>query len=175
MRGLDVAFYEPRAKYHTSEDSARETSKASIWHMLSAALATTKGLTSDTNTKFEPGEGSDAVYFDVFGLGFGLMNLHSLFALSITLLVVAPITLIAVSFILGKNDKSYLFASKRKSDPLDPHSPDDAAIINFGGWKGFSRYPIAFVLATASVVGLAFLIAKVNPLIIYSSQYSVWR
>ncbi|KAG9656705.1 endoplasmic reticulum metallopeptidase 1, partial [Aureobasidium melanogenum] len=37
MRGLDVAFMEPRARYHTNQDNARETSVESLWHLLSAA------------------------------------------------------------------------------------------------------------------------------------------
>lgn len=45
MRGIDVAFYEQRSKYHTDQDSARETSPDSLWHMLSAAISTTEGMT----------------------------------------------------------------------------------------------------------------------------------
>jgi Peptidase family M28 len=52
LRGLDVAFFEPRSRYHTGEDDARHTSKESLWHMLSAALETTKSLTSDMSSTF---------------------------------------------------------------------------------------------------------------------------
>jgi Peptidase family M28 len=52
FRGLDVAFFEPRSRYHTGEDDARHTSKESLWHMLSAALETTKSLTSDMSATF---------------------------------------------------------------------------------------------------------------------------
>lgn len=52
LRGLDVAFMEPRARYHTFEDSTRETSMNSLWHMLSAAITTTEGLASDTSDRF---------------------------------------------------------------------------------------------------------------------------
>ena len=61
MRGLDVAFFEPRARYHTDEDSTRYTSKDSVWHMLSAALATTKKMTSS----IPPKNTTSAVWFDL--------------------------------------------------------------------------------------------------------------
>lgn len=174
MRGLDVAFFEPRSRYHTIEDSSRHTSKDSLWHMLSTALATTKALTSDTETDFDTGEGSRGVWFDVFGRAFGLLTLQSMFGLSVALLVVTPILLIALVLVLNKLDKYYLFARKAHSNPLDPHSPDESSPIEFGGWRGLFRFPIAVVLASAAVVALAFMLAKVNPLILYSSEYSVW-
>lgn len=174
IRGLDVAFLEPRARYHTSEDSTTYTSEASVWHMLSAALATTKGLAGDTTTDFD-GKRSAPVFFDLFGLVFGLLNLHTMFALSITLLIVGPIILIVLAVILGKVDKYYLFAGKISSNSLDPHYPDEEVSVHFKGWRGFFRFPFAFALASAAVVGLALLVTKLNPFIVYSSEYAVWR
>lgn len=174
LRGLDVAFFEPRARYHTNEDSARFTSEKSIWHMLSAAVATTRELTSDTTTDFSRGKGSEGVWFDLMGRIFGLATLHTMFALSVSLLVVPPIIMMALAFILSRSGKYYLFARKGKSDPLDPSSPDDEVIVSFNGWRGLFRYPVALVLASAAVVGLAYLVTKINPYIVYSSQYSVW-
>lgn len=175
MRGLDVAFMEPRARYHTSEDSTTYTSKASLWHMLSAALATTKGLAMDTKTDLRAGKGSPAVWFDLFGQIFGLMTLRTMFALSITLLIVGPLVMILLAILLRKVDKYWLFASTGTSNSLDPRYPDDDVIVQFKGWRGLFRYPIAFVLASAAVAGLALLVNKLNPYIIYSSEYAVWR
>ncbi|KAH7047540.1 endoplasmic reticulum metallopeptidase 1 [Macrophomina phaseolina] len=174
MRGLDVAFMEPRAQYHTVEDSARDTSLDSVWHMLSGAVETMKGLTSYTGTEFEgepdgTGQGSNGVWFDLFGEGFAVFELHTLFAFSVTLLVVTPLVFIALTATLAKVDKFYLFARKKYL-----HSSDDDEAYRLYGWRGFFRFPIAFVVATAAVVGLAYLITKVNPNIVYSSQYSVW-
>ena len=53
MRGLDVAFFEPRSRYHTDQDDAKDTSPDSMWHMLSAAIATMKAMTSYRGDEFE--------------------------------------------------------------------------------------------------------------------------
>lgn len=179
MRGLDVAFMEPRSRYHTSQDDARHTSQASLYHMLSAALSTMQGLTSDTSTTFEgkdpakgkvaSGKGSTGVWFDIFGSAMAVFRLRTLFALSVTLLVVAPLSLIVIGAILYKVDKLYLFSSSKHHH----HAEGDDSVPT-QGWRGAFRWPIAFILATAAVVGLAFLVSDVNPYILSSSQYSVW-
>ncbi|KAJ8113724.1 hypothetical protein OPT61_g4218 [Boeremia exigua] len=180
LRGLDIAFMEPRARYHTIEDSTRETSLKSVWHMLSASIATVSGLASDTSDQFngaeehldgkvDAGIGTDAVWFDLLGQVFVVFRLHTFFALCVTLLVVAPLTLIGLTFGLSRADKNYLFARKTYV-----HSPDDDEPVYLHGWKGFFRLPIVFVIATAAVVGLAYLVVRVNPLIVYSSPYAVW-
>lgn len=179
MRGLDVAFMEPRSRYHTSQDDARHTSQASLYHMLSAALSTMQGLTSDTSTTFEgkdpakgkvaSGKGSTGVWFDMFGSAMAVFRLRTLFALSVTLLVVAPLSLIVIGAILYKVDKLYLFSSSKHHH----HAEGDDSVPT-KGWRGAFRWPIAFILATAAVVGLAFLVSDVNPYILSSSQYSVW-
>ncbi|KAI9721890.1 MAG: hypothetical protein M1828_004985 [Chrysothrix sp. TS-e1954] len=174
LRGLDVAFFEPRASYHTSQDSTRHTNKDSIWHMLSAALETMKGLTSDISADFRSRAGSDAVWFDVFGYGFALITQDVLLIVSILLLVLCPILLVVILFGLRKQDKMYLFARKITSDPLDVHAPDEQTILTLGGWRGFFRFPVAFIVATACCFLLALLLAHINPYIVYSSQYSVW-
>ena len=179
MRGLDVAFFEPRARYHTSEDGSRETSPASLWHMLSASLATVKGLSSYSGSEFDgsPAQngkldlksGSDGVWWDMFGRTFAVMPLPTLFALSVMLLAAAPVLLMVVEVIIAHNDKWYPFSRKRYL-----HSSDDDEPVLLGGFRGFFRFPIAFVAATAAVVALAFLITKINPYIAYSSEYAVW-
>ena len=182
LRGLDVAFMEPRARYHTIEDSTRETSLNSLWHMLSASIATVSGLSSDTSNAFsgsgkptddgkvDAGQGTDAVWFDFFGKAFVVFQLHTLFALNVTLLVVAPVALICLTIALSKADKNYLLARKSYV-----HSSDDDEPVHLNGWRGFFRFPIAFVVATALVVALAYLVVRFNPYIVHSSPYAVWR
>ncbi|KAF2773192.1 putative zinc metalloprotease [Teratosphaeria nubilosa] len=178
MRGLDVAFFAPRSRYHTDQDDARDTSRDSVWHMLSASLSTMRRLSSYSGKEFEGDShngtlqlksGHTGVWFDLFGQAFAVINLHDLFALSITLLTAGPVLLILLHVIIAKSDKFYPFTRYRYL-----YSSDDDAPIAIGGLKGFFRFPIAFILSTAAVVGLALLQAKVNPYVVYSSEWVVW-
>lgn len=181
QRGLDVAFFKPRARYHTNQDDARHTSKASLWHMLSASIDTMINLSGDTgdtyigprpdddHTKVQNGSPSDGVWFDIFGSSFVLFNLRGMFAWSLTVLIATPLILALITYLLVKADKYYFFTSKVKVD-------DDAdfGCVAIGGWKGFFRFPFALAFASALTLGAAFLLRKVNPLIVYSSPYAVW-
>ncbi|KAL4896601.1 hypothetical protein BDV59DRAFT_191160 [Aspergillus ambiguus] len=177
LRGLDVAFIEPRARYHTDQDDTRHTSKSSLWHMLSAAVATTSALVSDSSDRFDgppqkeghiaSGTGTRAVWFDLFGSTFVVFRLHTLFALSVTLLIVAPLVLLATSVALSRADRMYLFRSSAKAE-------DGMAAVSLRGTRGFFRFPFVFVIPTAITVALAYLVTKVNPYIVHSSEYAVW-
>lgn len=169
LKGLDVAFYEPRARYHTDRDDVRHTSVDSLWHMLSASIPTLEALSSDTSGTDTNKQGSDAVWFDLFGRILAVFELHTLFAVSIALLVVGPVVLIAISIILSKVDKLYIFSRKKQVQ-----NGDDVDSISLHGWKGFFQYLILLIPASAAVIGLAFLMRKVNPFIVYSSPYAVW-
>ncbi|KAI4154521.1 MAG: hypothetical protein LQ340_001636 [Diploschistes diacapsis] len=179
MRGLDIDFFEPRARYHTDQDDAKHTTVDSLWHMLSAALHSTRGLGMDTSSTFQgeasgkgkvnSGAGSDGVYFDMFGRSMAVFELHTLFALSVTLLVVAPIALFVICGVLSHYDKFYMFSISTQYH----HAAGDRK-VQLGGFRGFFRYPIIFAIASAGTVASAFLLVKKNPFIIYSSPYSVW-
>ncbi|PKS11039.1 hypothetical protein jhhlp_002800 [Lomentospora prolificans] len=181
-RGLDVAFYEPRSMYHTMQDDARHTSRASLWHMLSASIKTIESLSGKSGdrfvgprpdkdvTKVQNGQGSDGVWFDFAGLKFAMFDLRTLFGWSLALLILTPLILLLVSWILTKNDKYYFFSNKVSSH--DSVGGSDAVAIN--GWRGFFRFPLALIVAGGLVSGLALLLRKLNPLIVYSSSYAVW-
>ncbi|KAH7141243.1 putative zinc metalloprotease [Dactylonectria estremocensis] len=181
QRGLDISFYEPRARYHTNEDDARHTSVNSIWHMLSAALASTDKLSQITGTVFH-GERSDGrkekvwngkrtegVWFDLYGSVWAVFALRGLFAWSLTLLVATPLILAIVTYLLVRKDKYYFFSKDIKMH----HDINDDPVV-LGGWKGFFRFPFAFVFAAGLTLASVFLLVKFNPLIVYSSSYTVF-
>ena len=164
MRGLDVAFFEPRARYHTASDSTRHTNINSLWHMLEAAISTTESLTSGVD------ESEDAdVWFDLFGMTFAVFQLRTLFALSVTLLVVAPITLVVTLVILSRADKLYLFSNSMKV-----HSPTGDDSVPLYGWRGAFRSALILLLACAAPIALAYLLFKENTFIAHSSEWAVW-
>lgn len=178
QRGLDIAFYRPRARYHTNQDDTRHASRESMWHMLTNSLAAVDYLQKDTSsfTDDSPAEGdkrkvssgrpTEGAWFDMFGQGFASLELRGLFAWALTLLIVTPLILVLVSYLLSRNDKYYYFSRNAKVDA------DDAS-VSLGGWKGFFRTPLAFVFSAGLTFAAAFLTHKVNPEIIYSSEYVV--
>lgn len=180
-RGMDIAFYGPRARYHTDQDDARHASVDSVWHMLSAALASTEQLSKTSNTVFsgdrrdgdekkvQNGKPTKGVWFDIFGSAWATLALRGLFAWSLTLLAATPLILLVVTFLLSRKDKYYFFARDVKI-----HSELNDDPVRIGGWKGLFRFPLAFIFAGALTIASTLLIAKFNPLIIYSSAYAVW-
>ncbi|KAF3491591.1 uncharacterized protein GIQ15_01108 [Arthroderma uncinatum] len=177
MRGLDVAFMEPRSRYHTDQDDVRHTSVDSVWHMLSAAITTTEGLVSYTGDEFDGDNGRDGkmnngagtlgVWFDFFGSSLAVFQLNTLFGHSVALLVVAPLLLIITCVALYTVDKMYVFT-------MYAYSSETGGQVSLYGLRGLFRFPLVFGIPTALTVGLAFLLMKVNPFIIYSSPYAVW-
>ena len=180
LRGLDVAFYEPRARYHTEDDDARHASVNSIWHMLSAAVAATEKFSQTTGTTFsgdrpdgnkdlaQNGKPTRGVWFDIFGRAWAAFPLRGLFAWSLSLLVATPLVLLVVTYILIRQDKYYFFARDIKI-----HSELNDDPVRIGGWKGFFRFPLALTFSGALTIASVLLVAKVNPLIVYSSSYAV--
>jgi hypothetical protein len=93
----------------------------------------------------DAGTGSPGVWFDMFGRAFAVFQLHTLFALSITLLVVAPVFLVLTMTALYSVDRLYLF-SKSKIH----HTPDGDEVVPLYGWRGFFRFPLIFALSCAA-------------------------
>ena len=171
-KGLYVAFIGPRARYHTNQDDSRHTGKSSLWHMLSAAVATSKALTlASLNTDSKPKNVQDsrALWFDVFGRTFAILKTHTFFAMSIALLVAGPIVHLLTIALLYRADKLYLFSGTHLV-----HHPDEDKKVKIYGWRGFFRFPLIFLFACAAPAALAYLIRKQNEHIAHSSEWSVW-
>ncbi|RBQ83652.1 hypothetical protein VDGD_04651 [Verticillium dahliae] len=181
QRGLDIAFYRPRPRYHTDQDDTRHASPASLWHMLSNSIAAVKSLSDNTHTfsgqrsdgdrrKVPSGShASKGVWFDMFGKGFAVFGLRGLFAWSLTLLIVSPLILAVIVFILNCHDKLYFFSRK-----INVHNEGSEDPVSIGGFRGFTRFPIAVGFSGALTLASAFLLTKINPMIVYSSEYAVW-
>ncbi len=181
LRGLDVAFWNPRARYHTDQDDARHTNRDSIWHMLSASVATVKSLADDTSKTFDSprgdrargkvrnGKQTDGVWFDLFGSAFPVFGLRTLFAWSLTFLICCPLAIILIMYLLVQKDKFYFFSGTTEHG----NTGHDGEVISLNGWKGFARWPIAIIFSSFLTFGAGLLLAKINPLIVYSSQYAV--
>jgi hypothetical protein len=84
--GLDIAFFKPRAIYHTAFDDIRHTSQGSLQHMLSTGLTTVRNLANNVYTK-NFAHGGQAVYFDFLGGMFAEIRLCLLWIWNLLLLV----------------------------------------------------------------------------------------
>jgi hypothetical protein len=93
----------------------------------------------------DAGTGSPGVWFDLFGRAFAVFQLHTLFALSVTLLVVAPVFLVLTVIALHRVDRLYLFSKSRLH-----HTPDGDEAVPLYGWRGFFRFPFIFALSCAA-------------------------
>ena len=180
QRGMDIAFYAPRARYHTEDDDTRHTSTDSIWHMLSATIAATKSLAHSTGDKFsgpradgakhlaQNGKPTEGVWFDLLGTTWVAFALRGLFAWSLTLLVATPLVLFLVMYLLMRKGKFYFFSGDVRVRSNEDYNP-----VKIGGWRGFFRFPVAFGLAGGLTMASTYLLAKFNPFIVYSSSYAV--
>ncbi|EDN02304.1 predicted protein [Histoplasma mississippiense (nom. inval.)] len=167
----------PEADTTQAQDDTRHTNIDSLWHMLSASIGTTEGLVSYTGMDFDgkskdqnkvnSGTGTLGVWFDMFGTAFAVFRLHTLFAISVALLVIAPLVIFVTSVILSKTDRMYLFSMSKSLEGTGDQ-------VSLRGLRGFSRTPIILVIATTIPICLAYLLEKVNPYIVHSSQFSVW-
>lgn len=157
LSGLDIAFYKPRSRYHTVEDDARHTSIDSIWHMLSAALEVAQSLPEKSTSGRSGGSGSrqftdKGVWFDWLGWVWISFRVANLFAWSLTLVIVTPLTVALIIYALVRMDAWHLGNTT---------------------WGDILRFPLALVFATALTTAPLIAVARLNPLIIYSSSYVV--
>jgi hypothetical protein len=184
QRGIDIAFYAPRNLYHTRKDLPRYTSPDSIVHMLSATIATTAEMANDKSggrfhgprpdgdrNKAQNGRADAGVWFDLFGAGFAVFGLDGLFAWVVTLLVASPIVLALVTYLLVRQNR-YYFAARVEKIQCD--NDDGEARVPIGGLKGMFGFPLSLIVAVAVNMALVVLVATVNPLIVSSSEYSVY-
>ncbi|KAG8694553.1 hypothetical protein FRC08_008413 [Ceratobasidium sp. 394] len=152
MRGLDLAFYRQRSRYHTKYDSvAWLGNKASLWLMMENALEAGNALASRT---VETTKATDAVYFDIFGRAMVVVSQGGMLTLNVILLLIGPVTIgvIIVTAPSGYKD----------------------ALGKLGSSKlAWVHGPVALVACLATTLGLAAIFAAVNTYIVYSSAYII--
>lgn len=87
--GLDIAFFKPRALYHTGLDDIRHASQGSLQHMLSTGLNTVKNLANNVAKK-DFNYGGQPVYFDFLGGNFAEIKMGVLWIWNLIFLIVCP-------------------------------------------------------------------------------------
>jgi len=87
--GLDIAFFKPRALYHTGLDDIRHASQGSLQHMLSTGLNTVTNLANNVAKK-DFNYGGQPVYFDFLGGNFAEVKMGVLWIWNLVFLLVCP-------------------------------------------------------------------------------------
>jgi hypothetical protein len=87
--GLDIAFFRPRALYHTALDDIRHASRGSLQHMLSTGLTTITNLANNVAKK-NFAYGGLPVYFDFLGGSFAEIKMGVLWIWNLVFLLVCP-------------------------------------------------------------------------------------
>ena len=104
LLGWDIAFYRPRALYHTASDDIRHTSKQALWNMLSTTWQLCDYVANNDvkNVASKDSPNLPAVYFDIFGFKFISVSARSLFICNCILGTVFPALYILLRIIAVK-------------------------------------------------------------------------
>ncbi|KAH9485854.1 Vacuolar membrane protease [Psilocybe cubensis] len=104
MKGLDLAFYKGRSRYHSKYDSVQHTVGGikSLWSMLEVARGVAVGLLNvpfDDKLKAEAANiDDDPVIFSVFKRVIVVFHLTSLLTFNIAILIAGPLVLVLLLF-----------------------------------------------------------------------------
>ena len=146
LRGLDLAFYKPRDKYHTGEDNIRNVSPKSLWHMMSNAIDFVQmGVVDDSE---EP-----AVYTTFLGYFFAT-PISALARVNLVLLVLFPVVSTPLLFVIVKYKKWKLRVTNFLGVPLAMGLA--AAVGQVGNPMLVSSHPMMVVATTTSIVVLVY-------------------
>ncbi|KAF8595588.1 Zn-dependent exopeptidase [Ceratobasidium sp. AG-I] len=152
MRGLDLAFYRQRSRYHTKYDSVSWLgNKASLWLMMENALEAGNALVSSPEVS---DKNTDAVYFDIYGRMMVVMSRRGMLALNIILLLLGPAAVAVLAVTAPGGYKSSL--TRVGSD-----------------WKVWIQAPVLLVGCSTLTLALAAIISSANTFIVYSSAYTI--
>lgn len=141
--GLDLHFIAPRSWYHTSRDTPQNMGIESVAHMKDTVFRTVERLAR------RDVQGDQEVFFSLFATTLIRIPLKVMYAINIVMLVVVPLAFGGIIIALQRQG---LWK------------------ITFRGW---GRFPVAFLVAAGATVLVSFLIVKVNAEIIYSSSFVV--
>ncbi|CAE6471379.1 unnamed protein product [Rhizoctonia solani] len=151
MRGLDLAFYRQRSRYHTVFDSAAWLgNQNSLWLMMESALEAGNALIFAGPS----GKPVDAVYFDIYGSSMAVISRQGMLALNIILLILGPIFVVAI--VMTSPERHAGLISRLKEDK-----------------KVWIHAPVQLVVTLAATLGLAAVFGVGNQYIAYSSSYVV--
>lgn len=148
LRGIDIAFFEPRSWYHTYRDNVKWTSKGSLWMMLANTIDIIHHVGFKAGKDVKP---TASVFLDIVDKYYINVDLSGVFKFNIFIAIIYPI----VNFFLLKKINS----TKRK-----------AWFVSYRGWLRFPGTVLATILVNSYFISLW---RKWNPLLISHSYISI--
>ncbi|KAI9010931.1 hypothetical protein CLU79DRAFT_806099 [Phycomyces nitens] len=109
--GLDIAFYTPRAFYHTFRDDLVHTTPSALQYMGQMALGAVRGIDESNENLLESPKSENMVFFDIFGRFMIVYSFETCQIINITALVLVPLiaiiwNIISVRSVHGFKNKS---------------------------------------------------------------------
>lgn len=147
LSGLDLAFYKPRSRYHTTLDNVKSTDKRSVQYMLDAALQITTSLAVDGVSITDANRDKAGIFFDIHGKFAFAYSMFSFACVSLLFVILGPIL---IAFIIYYSMFKY-------------------PVLKFSS-SGWFRTPILLFLLIVVNLIAANSIISYNPGIIYSSD-----
>ncbi|KAH9949297.1 hypothetical protein B0H21DRAFT_147569 [Amylocystis lapponica] len=171
MSGVDYAFYQQRAYYHTPLDSivgmGYLEGRKSLWAMMDGTRGAALSLLNDDETG---NEGAAGVYFDVLGRKVVVFSLRALFVTNVVMLVVGPIVaLLLLGWVLIK---SGTFSRSRDHSSPELSGWAKAKKIMTGALC-WGKFWIALIIGVAAHIALVAGYVHLNPYVVHSRPYLV--
>lgn len=188
LKGLDFAFYRGRSRYHTKYDSipgmSGDKSKNALWAMMEGTLSSSLVLANDVKgqTRTESvGQGSEPVYFDLFGTVMIVFTFQTLWIVNIVLLTVGPVILLMLVYfehiirVTSRIRSGYYRTANGDAHHESFVARASAEIKYF--LKGFwvwSKFWTALLLGVGFQVLLVVGYANLNPFVVHTHPWLVF-
>ncbi|KAG2339609.1 hypothetical protein BDR05DRAFT_938905 [Suillus weaverae] len=188
LKGLDFAFYRGRSRYHTKYDSipgmSDDKSKNALWAMMEGTLSSSLMLANDVKGKTRTesiGQGSEPVYFDLFGAIMIVFTFQTLWIVNIILLTVGPVILLMLVYfehiirVTSRIRSGYYRAANgdvhRESFVARASAEIKYFLKSFWVW---SKFWTALLLGVGFQMLLVVGYAKLNPFVIHTHFWLVF-
>ncbi|KAK9453954.1 hypothetical protein V1511DRAFT_503731 [Dipodascopsis uninucleata] len=111
MKGLDIAYYRPRSKYHTPLDNIKNTNRKSVKYMLDNADHIMSFISSPDIEELTPQNSNEiGVFFDVLGVGAVVLKFSALIKATEAVTIVGNITILSLIVYTTLFSKSFSLA-----------------------------------------------------------------
>ncbi|OLY77610.1 Vacuolar membrane protease [Smittium mucronatum] len=170
--GLDLAFYQRRALYHTNRDNTRTVPLGSINQIGNTVLSTLKSLSENQDLMSAPrgNTNSSSVYYDVLGRSVVTHSFTTLYILYGVLLFLIPVSSILIKWTSKNYKRKVSFVPNSRKDIdiyMHKYIPYSALVY------GILFTALALILSIVFSYILGLVLQKANYFVVYGHLYLV--